>query len=459
MSARKPNQKPAEAPAIVPLPLDRLKPYARNARQHSDKQIDLIARSIREFGFNNPVLIDRDSAIVAGHGRYEAAKRLKLKTVPTVLLEHLTEAQVKAYRIADNRIAELSDWDDEVLRLEIVDLNDLDVAGDLDFEISLTGFNTPELDIIIDGNSGDAAENPSETVEESHGQAIPVARLGEVWMLGRHRLLCGNALDNAAYTKRMGDEPARMVFTDPPYNVPINGHVRMGETSGHRDFAMGVGEMTDGQFQDFLRGFIRESAAMVMDGGVCMICMDWRHVADLVFAGKAEGLSLLNLCVWNKTNGGMGSLYRSKHEMVCVFKKGDASHVNNVELGRHGRYRTNVWDYAGVNTFRKGRNADLLDHPTVKPTTLVADAVRDVSHRGDIVLDPFCGSGATLLAAEKSGRCARAIELDPLYVDVAIRRWQQQTGEQAVLAGSDETFADRELVVSPKDEEARHDDQ
>ncbi|WP_050664379.1 DNA-methyltransferase [Roseovarius tolerans] len=257
----------------------------------------------------------------------------------------------------------------------------------------------------------------------------------------------------------MGDARARMVFTDPPYNVPINGHVRMGEASGHRDFAMGVGEMSDAQFQAFLCGFIRETAAMVMEGGICMICMDWRHVADLVLAGKAEGLSLLNLCVWNKTNGGMGSLYRSKHELVCVFKKAGASHVNNVELGRHGRYRTNVWDYAGVNTFRKGRDADLVDHPTVKPTALVADAVRDVSHRGEIVLDPFCGSGATLLAAEQVGRIARAIELDPLYVDVAIRRWQQATGRSATLVGSGETFADREQVQTPEDEEARHDDQ
>ena len=456
MPIRKSNRTPSETPGITPLPLDEIKPYARNARRHSDKQIDLIARSIREFGFNNPVLIDRDNAIVAGHGRYEAAKRLKLKTVPTVLLEHLTEAQIKAYRIADNRIAELSDWDDEVLRLEIVDLADLEIAGDLDFDLSLTGFDTPHLDIIMDGGAENTAAAPSETVAELDADAIPVVRLGDVWILGHHRLLCGNALEATVYRTLMGDERARMVFTDPPYNVPINGHVRMGDASGHRDFAMGVGEMTDAQFQVFLRGFIRETAAMVMEGGICMICMDWRHVADLVLAGKAEGMSLLNMCVWNKTNGGMGSLYRSKHELVCVFKKGGASHVNNVELGRHGRYRTNVWDYAGVNTFRKGREADLVDHPTVKPTALVADAIRDVSHRGEIVLDPFCGSGATLLAAEQTGRIARAIELDPLYVDVAIRRWQQLTGEQAVHASSGETFAEREQIRTPEDEETRH---
>lgn len=449
----------AKAPEISTLPLDRLKPYARNARQHSDKQIDLIARSIREFGFNNPVLIDSDHVIIAGHGRYDAAKRLGLTTIPTVRLEHLSEAQIKAYRIADNRIAELSTWDDEVLRLEILDLSNLDLADSLEFDVTLTGFDTPELDIILDGVGTTAPSASPEIVEDPDPKAKPIARFGEVWQLGRHRLVCGDALNPAIYRSLMGDETARMIFTDPPYNVPINGHVRTGDHSGHRDFAMGVGEMSESEFQGFLRKFIRESTALLTDGGICMICMDWRHVSDLVMAGKAEGLLLLNLCVWNKTNGGMGSLYRSKHELVCVFKKGDARHVNNVELGRHGRYRTNVWDYAGVNTFRKGRDADLADHPTVKPTALVADAIRDVSHRGEIVLDPFCGSGATLLAAERSGRKACAVELDPLYVDVAIRRWQNLSGEAAIHLGSGVTFAEREPTTASRHEETDHDEQ
>ena len=210
---------------------------------------------------------------------------------------------------------------------------------------------------------------------------------------------------------------------------------------------MAVGEMSEAQFREFLRTAIRQSVATVMEGGICMFCMDWRHVADLIEAGKAEGLALINLCVWNKSNAGMGSLYRSKHEMVCVFKTGRAAHVNNVELGRHGRYRTNVWDYAGVNTFRRGRAADLADHPTVKPTALVADAIRDVSHKGEIVLDPFSGSGATLLAAEKTGRTARVMELDAIYVDVAIRRWQALTGQDAVSADTGETFNARATVI------------
>lgn len=436
------------AQAIVPLPLSTLKPYARNARTHNDKQIDLIARSIREFGFVNPVLVDKDHNIIAGHGRFEAAGRLGLQTVPTIRLEHLTEAQVRAYRIADNRMAELSDWDADLLRLEIVDLADLDLAGDLDFDLSLTGFDTPQLDIILEGDA--AGKEEPERVDLPDPDALAVTRPGDLWILGDHRLLCGDALEAENYARLMGADRARMVFSDAPYNVKIQGHVRMGSGGGHREFAMGVGEMSEAQFRDFLATSLRHCKTALMDGGIAFTCMDWRHIEDLIFAGKAEQLSLINLCVWNKNNGGMGSLYRSKHELICVFKKAGASHVNNVELGRHGRRRVNVWDYAGVNTFRRGRAADLADHPTVKPTALIADAIKDVSHRGEIVLDPFGGSGSTLLAAEKTQRRARLIELDPLYCDVAIRRWQALTGEAAVLAANGQTFAEHEATMSDR---------
>lgn len=430
--------------AIVERPLATLKPYARNARRHGDSQIDLIARSICEVGFVNPVLIDRDNAIIAGHGRFEAARRLGLETVPTVLLEHLTDAQVRAYRIADNRIAELSDWDENLLRLEIVDLSELEFRGELDFDLSLTGFNTPELDIILEGEAAGTEE--TEQVELPGEDTPAVTRPGDLWILGEHRLLCGNALIEESYTRLMEGDQARVVFTDPPYNVPISGHVRAG-ASGHREFAMGVGEMSEPAFREFLATSLRGCTSVLREGGIAFACMDWRHVEDLIFAGKSEKLSLINICVWAKTNGGMGSLYRSKHELVCVFKKEGAGHVNNVELGRHGRYRTNVWDYPGVNTFRKGRAADLADHPTVKPTALVADAIRDVSHRGEIVLDPFGGSGSTLLAAEQTRRRARLIELDALYCDVAVRRWQALTGGAAVLTGTSETFNDRAAAL------------
>ncbi|NGQ93152.1 ParB N-terminal domain-containing protein [Rhodobacter sp. HX-7-19] len=432
-----------DAGVIRHLPLAALKPYVRNARRHDDKQVELITRSIREYGFVNPVLIDKDNVIVAGHGRYEAAMRLGLATVPTIRIEHLTEAQIRAYRIADNRIAELSEWDADLLRLEIVDLSELEFKGELDFDLSLTGFNTPELDIILEGEAAGTEE--TERVDLPGEETPAVTRPGDLWVLGEHRLLCGDALLGTSYARLMEGELARMVFTDPPFNVQVAGHVRT--KAAHREFAMASGEMSDSEFRNFLAGFLRRCKSVLMEGGMAFGAIDWRHVEDLIFAGKSEDLSLINLCVWNKTNGGMGSLYRSKHELVCVFKKEGARHVNNVELGRHGRYRTNVWDYPGVNTFRRGRAADLADHPTVKPTALVADAIRDVSHRGEIVLDPFGGSGSTLLAADKTRRRARLIEIDPLYCDVAVRRWQALTGGSAVLAETGERFDTRAAAL------------
>lgn len=428
---------------IIDLPTGDLVPYGRNARRHSDKQIDLIARSIRAFGFVNPILIDRDRNIIAGHGRYEAAKRLGRATVPTILIDHLDPAQIRAYRIADNRIAGLSDWDEAVLRLEIADLVELEFNGALDFEVSLTGFDTPQIDLLLDPGAGKGSAAPAETVELPEQDAVAVTRPGDLWLLGAHRLLCGDALSAEDHAMLLGDDRVAMVFTDPPYNVPIRGHVRTGGATAHREFAMAVGEMDDAGFRSFLARSLGASLVGLVPGGILMVCMDWRHIEDLIAVGRGLGLGLLNLCVWNKSNGGMGSLYRSKHELVALFKHGTAPHVNNVELGKHGRYRTNVWDYAGVNTFRRGRAEDLVDHPTVKPTALVADAIRDVSHRGDVVLDPFGGSGTTLLAAEKTGRRARLIELDPLYVDVIIRRWQDLTGKEARLAATGESFAER----------------
>lgn len=431
--------------AHADLPIGDLKPCKRNARRHSDKQIDLIARSIREFGFVNPVLIDGANAVIAGHGRYEAAKRLGLTTVPTIKLEHLTEAQVRAYRIADNRIADLSDWDEDLLRLEILDLVELEASGEISFDVSLTGFDTPALDILLEGDKK-AAASPPEMVELPDPETQAVCKVGELWQLGAHRLYCGDALEDRAHEKLLAGEACQMVFTDPPYNVKISKHVS--GTGRHREFAMASGEMSSEDFQHFLLKVLAWMKRAAIDGAILMVCMDWRHIEELLAAGREAGLALQNICVWNKSNGGMGSFYRSKHEFICVFKKGKAPHVNNIELGRHGRYRTNVWDYAGVNTFRKGRDKDLADHPTVKPTALIADAIYDVSHRGDLVLDNFGGSGSTMLAAEKTGRRARLIEIDPLYCDVAIRRWQELTGKQAVLLATGELWDTRAAALA-----------
>jgi DNA modification methylase len=233
---------------------------------------------------------------------------------------------------------------------------------------------------------------------------------------------------------------AEFVFTDPPYNVAIDGHVCGLGRVRHREFAMGCGEMSEAEFTAFLKAVFALLAENSVEGSIHQICMDWRHIWEMLGAGRTVYSELKNLCVWNKTNAGMGSFYRSKHELVFVWKAGTAAHLNNFELGQHGRHRTNVWDYAGVNTMRAGRLQELAMHPTVKPTALVADAIKDCSRRGGLVLDPFGGSGTTLIAAERTGRKARALEIDPSYVDVAVRRWQAYAGKSAVLAGSGETF-------------------
>jgi DNA modification methylase len=414
-------------------PTHSLRPYPGNARTHSPKQIRQIARSIERFGFNNPVLVDDDDQIIAGHGRVEAAKLLNMKTVPTVRLSHLTDDEKRAYILADNRLAEKAGWDNDLLAIELQGL------VDIGFDVLLTGFEPAEVDIIIEG-IGDESEQPENSVpEEASGP--PVSRLGDVWTLGKHTLVCGDSTNAATYKLlRMDDEKAEFVFTDPPYNVKIDGNVSGLGRVKHREFAMASGEMSADQFTTFLSNTYSLLCKYSIDGSIHQICMDWRHMREMLAAGDANYSELKNLCIWNKTNAGMGTFYRSKHEMVFIWKNGSAPHLNTFELGQYGRHRTNVWDYDGVNTMRAGRMDELAMHPTVKPVSMVADAIKDCSKRGGLVLDPFCGSGTILIAAEKTGRRARAIELDPKYVDVAIRRWEQYTGKIAVLAPLDETF-------------------
>ncbi|WP_291158429.1 DNA methyltransferase [Hyphomicrobium sp.] len=413
-----------------------MKAAHRNARTHSAKQIRQIADSIDAFGFVNPVLIDAEDRIVAGHGRVEAARKLGLATVPVICLDHLTEAELRAYAIADNRLAELSGWDKDVLAIELADL----VTIDSDFDVSVTGFDHAEIDLAIQRQP-----DPPDVMDElpkvpSAEEAI--TRVGTLWCLGEHRIICGDVRDRDVVARLMDGDRARMVFTDPPYNVPIDGHVSGLGRQRHKEFAVASGEMSPKEFTEFLEVALGNLASVSSDGSLHYVCMDWRHLGELTDAGKRVYAELKNLCVWNKTNGGMGSFYRSKHELVFVYKLGRASHTNNIELGRFGRYRSNVWEYAGVNTWRKGRDNDLSDHPTVKPVLLVADAIQDASNRGDIVLDGFGGAGTTLMAAEKVGRRARVIELEPRYVDVTVLRWQKLTGQQATDAVTSRPFSE-----------------
>jgi DNA modification methylase len=413
-------------------PTHSLRPYAGNARTHSPKQIKQIARSIDRFGFNNPVLVDDDDQIIAGHGRVEAAKLLNMKTVPTVRLSHLSDDEKRAYILADNRLAEKAGWDNDMLAIELQGL------VDIGFDVLLTGFEPAEVDIIIEG-IGDESEQPENLVPEETNDP-PVSRMGDLWMLGKHRLVCGDSTDAAIYKLLMSDEKAEFVFTDPPYNVKIDGNVSGLGRVKHREFAMASGEMSESEFTAFLSSVYALLCGYSTDGSIHQICMDWRHMREMLAAGDANYSELKNVCIWNKSNAGMGTFYRSKHEFVFVWKNGSGPHLNTFELGQFGRHRTNVWDYDGVNTMRAGRLDELAMHPTVKPVAMVADAIKDCSKRGGVILDPFCGSGTILIAAEKIGRRARAIELDPKYVDVAIRRWEQYTGKTALLALWGDTF-------------------
>ena len=430
--------------AIEQIHISALKPYARNARTHSKKQVRQIADSIEAFGFNNAVLISNDNEIIAGHGRYEAAKLLKLPTIPCVRLGHLTPEQRRAYILADNKVALNAGWDAELLAIELQELSALE------FDIELTGFTLPEIDIIFDAaKTADPEQDQDQGDDIPPVPKVPITRLGDVWQLGRHRLVCGDARDASAYDALLGDEEAGLIFTDPPYNVPIKRNVSGKGKVRHDNFTLAAGELSAAEFRLFLETSLGRAAARCRDGAIAYVCMDWRHMDELLVAGRRVFSALKNLCVWNKSLGSNGTFYRSKHELVFVFKVGTAPHINNFGLGAGGRYRTNVWDYAGANGFGANREDDLAMHPTVKPVELVKDAILDCSKRGDIILDCFAGSGTVLAAAHKVGRTARLIEYDPRYCDVIIQRFEKLTGKQAILVSTGQTseeVADQRLA-------------
>jgi DNA modification methylase len=427
--------------SVTYRPIEELKPDPANPRRHSKKQIRQIGNSIREFGFVAPILIDRDGKVLAGHGRLLACRELGITEVPTVCLDHLTPAQARAFMIADNRLTEIATWDDQLLAQQ---LQDLSLLG-LDFNIEVIGFEMAEIDLRIASldEVPDAADDPADAIPELPARS-PLSKPADLWHLGRQRVYCGNALDAADFLTLMGEERAAMVFSDPPFNVPIEGHVSGLGAIHHRSFLMASGEMDKATFTAFLSRATQNLAAFSGDGSIHCICMDWRHIEELLAAGRDAYSELKNVCVWVKDNAGMGSLYRSQHELVFVFKHGRQGHRNNVQLGRFGRNRSNVWHYPGVNSFaRCGEEGNLLAlHPTVKPVAMVADAILDCSARGDIVLDAFLGSGTTVIAAERTGRRCYGLELDAAYVDTVIRRWQTHTGATARHAASGRSFDD-----------------
>ena len=413
-------------PAIEQIAPQDLRPWSKNARTHSKKQVRQIAESIETFGFTNPVLIDRENRILAGHGRVAAAKLLGLAVVPCLRFEHMTETEKRAYVLADNKLALNAGWDEDLLAAELGALLE---SPDLDFDIGVTGFSVAEIDFCLEGAAPEEPGDPADDVQIE--DAPRRCRDGDVWQLGPHRLICGDALDPDVVDDLMAGEQARMVFSDPPYNVPIDGHVGNSGKTQHREFAMASGEMSKSEFTAFLRRAFQNMTDHSVDGAIHFLCMDWRHQGEMLAAGEGIYSELKNLIVWVKDNGGMGTFYRSRHELIFAFKVGMAPHVNSFELGQHGRYRTNVWEYKGVNTMRAGRMDELAMHPTVKPVQMIADAIKDVSGRGEIILDLFGGSGSTLIAAEKTGRRARIAELDPLYCDRILARWEAWAKDDA----------------------------
>jgi len=417
----------------------------QNPRQHSRQHIKQVARSIEEFGFIVPVLIDASRQLIAGHGRVLAAQHLGMTEVPTITVDLLTETQRRAFLLADNRLAEVSTWDRKLLGDQFKIL----AAAELDFSLELTGFEMSQIDLFIEGAVPDSAQQVDSANEIPEIPTKPcITRAGDCWVLGRHRVLCGDAETESTFSSLMQGRRAEMVFVNPPYNDPIDHNVSGFGRIHHPESLIGSGEMSSSQFTEFLTNVLSQLARNSIDGALQFVCMDWRHSFELLSAARNAYTEFKNLCVWTKDCPGQGSLYRSAHELVFVFKSGKKPHRNNIKLG--GRYRTNVWRYARVNgPSRPTDEAGIAElHPTVKPVELVADAILDCTARRDLVLDVFLGSGTTVIASERTGRTCYGMDLDPNYVDVAVRRWEKFTGQDAVNEITGHTFKKTELEVN-----------
>jgi DNA modification methylase len=434
---------------VIYQPISDLKLRSNNPRTHSPNQIEQLVKSITLFGFTNPILVDEDNTVIAGHGRVFAAQKLDMKKAPTICLSGLSEAEIRAYVIADNKLAENAGWDEDLLALEFSYLSELDI----EFDLTVTGFETAEIDLLIEPVI-EEVENIDELSSEAFNKP-PISKLGDLWLLGKHRVLCGDATKSKDYSTLLDEQHAQLIFTDPPYNVPVQGHVSGLGAIKHDEFPMASGEMSKEEFKEFLSDVFRNLIQFSVSGSIHFVCIDWSHLSEMLSAGELYS-ELKNVCVWVKANGGMGSLYRSQHEFILIFKNGSAPHINNILLGKFGRYKTNVWQFAGANSFHEDRMEELHMHPTVKPLEMVKSAIQDCSNLGDLVLDPFGGSGTTLIAAEHANRVAYLMELDPRYVDVTLKRFIKITGLEPVLATTGQTFLkvanEREVLTSKTDE-------
>jgi len=428
---------------IEMLPRTAIKMPRRQMREHPNSQVLEIAESIKKFGFLVPIVVDQQNVLRAGMGRWLASGHLGLSTVPVVRARALSDAKMRAFTLLDNKLSEKSRWNREALAVELPELQDLLIAEDLDF--SITGFSAVEIDQIVLDFEDDAPDSSDDVAPELLTETI-TSRKGDLFRLGNHKVLCGDAADVSAIRRLVGNDKIAMAFLDPPYNLQISKVVGRGQIK-HSEFAMASGELSPEKYIGFLKQCLSTAVAISRDGALHFVCSDWRHLRELYEATQELYGGMLNLAVWVKTNGGQGSFYRSQHELIGIFKVGQGKHLNNVELGRHGRSRTNVWSYPGANSFRVGRLDELRMHPTVKPVAMVVDAIKDCTSRRDLVLDSFLGSGTTLLAAERVGRRCIGVEIEPRFVDLTIRRWQQLTGKDAIHAESGLRF---EVIVNER---------
>jgi DNA modification methylase len=384
-----------------------LKPPSRQVRRRTGNQVKRIARSMNDFGCLVPIIVDAQMRIVSGVGRWEAAILLKLTSIPIIRVEHLTEGQLRLFAIADNKLPEGVQWVEDELRIELAEIELLEPELDL----TSSGFAIAEIDTMYGYSRTAELSEYDEPVEVEEGE--PVIQVGDRWKLGRHDLGCGDARDRELLRQLLGEREARIMLCDPPWNLKIKGVVSGQGKIKHDDFVMAAGEMSRPTFVAFLTHFIQAAQSHLIDGALMYIFMDWRNLDALHAAATGSGLVQKNLLVWCKSAPSLGSLYRSQHELIGLYKHGDAPHINNIQLGRHGRNRSNVLFCPGVNTFGKGRQKALETHPTCKPISLLADIILDTTEPGDLVLDPFGGSGSTRISAEKTGRAACLIELDP----------------------------------------------
>ena len=415
--------------------------YPGQSRAHNRQQRRKLEKLLRTYGQITPVIVDPDNTIIDGHFVWQTMRDLGYDEIAVVAVSGRTGPELRALRLALNRLPQDAGWDAPKLRKELQELLDLS------FDMELTAFSAVEIDYLLD-----VSETASEPAVPA-SQLVAISQPGDIWALDFHRVGCGDALDVGFVTTLLGGAKPAMAFADPPYNVKIDGHVSGNGGTKHREFAMASGEMSEAQFTGFLTKALDVLKASVAAGAVAYVCMDWRHILELLAAAREAELEFLNLCVWAKTTPGLGSFYRSQHELVAVLKAGGGEIRNNMALNGKRRNRSNVWTYRGLNSFGDDRNELVKLHPTVKPVALVADAIRDVSLRGEAVIDTFLGSGSTLMAAEETGRICFGVEIDPIYVDVAIRRWQQATRKDAVLLETGETFdevAERRAAAVPE---------